>query len=340
MSLSILISAIVSFLTVLILTPKVIKYFRLVGLTTTDVHKKNLPLIPHSAGVPVVSGMVLGLLTYIFINVFVYKNISQMVGIFAAVASILIINFSGFLDDLNVKQVVIRGRIEGKMGLKTWQKPILTIPAAIPLMAILAGDTTLAVPFFGEINFGIIYPLVIVPIGVFGAANMVNMLGGFNGLEAGMALVYTSSLALFAYLNGITISLVIFSVAATALLAILKFNFYPAKILPGDSLTYTLGAIVAAGAVLGNMEKAAVIVMLPFIVQGILKFYSLHRNGHFASDMGVLGKDGKIYPRKPKEIYSWTHIIMNFGKFTERQIVLMMIFIQLIFSVIPFLNII
>jgi hypothetical protein len=34
--------------------------------------------------------------------------------------------FSGFLDDLNSRQVKIAGHIEGKQGLKAWQKPLLT----------------------------------------------------------------------------------------------------------------------------------------------------------------------------------------------------------------------
>jgi UDP-N-acetylglucosamine--dolichyl-phosphate N-acetylglucosaminephosphotransferase len=318
----------------------VIKYFKLVKITTTDVHKKNRPLIPSSAGVPVVAGIMAGLLIYAFLNVFIYKQTPQLVELFAAMSSILIIMFSGFVDDLNTKQIKVAGYIEGKRGLKAWQKPLLTIPAAIPLMAIMAGNTTMNMPFIGPINFGILYSLILVPIGVVGASNMTNMLNGFNGLSAGMGFVYTLSLGLFALTHGSALASIIFLTTAGALFAILRYNFYPAKILSGDSLTYTLGAIVAVGAILGNMEKVTIVVMIPFLIQGILKFYSFFKLKHFASDMGILQKDGTIKSKYGKKIYSLTHIVMNLGNFTEKQIVLILIFIQIVFATIPFLGIV
>ncbi|MEM5801764.1 MAG: hypothetical protein QXQ18_00005, partial [Candidatus Aenigmatarchaeota archaeon] len=283
--------ALISFIATFFITPYAIRYFRFIGLVTTDVHKKNKPLIPYSAGVPLVIGVAFGLFFYIFIQVFVYNNYKDLLYIFASLTSILLIMFSGFIDDLNSKQVKMRGYIEGKRGLKNWQKPLLTLPAAIPLMVIMAGDTTMSLPFIGSINFGLFYPLLIIPIGIVGAANMVNMLGGYNFLEVGMALVYTLSLGLYAYLHENLIASILFFSTFGSLLGLAKYNFYPAKILAGDSLTYALGATVGVGAIIGNMEKAAVITMLPFIIQGILKFYSRIKLGFFASDLGILQKD-------------------------------------------------
>jgi UDP-N-acetylglucosamine--dolichyl-phosphate N-acetylglucosaminephosphotransferase len=330
----IVISAIVAFFATLFMTPYVIRYFKFVGIVTTDVHKKNKPLIPHSAGVPVTVGAIGGLFFYIFLKVFLFKEVDNLVELFAAISSILIVMFSGFVDDINTKQMKIKGYVEGKRGLKAWQKPLLTLPAAIPLTAIMAGDTIMDIPLFGPVNFGILYPLLIVPIGIVGASNMVNMLGGFNGLEVGMGLVYTFSLGLFAYLHGEIIASTILLMTFASLLALLIYNFFPAKILAGDSLTYLLGSIVAVGAILGNMEKATIIVMLPFIVQGILKFYSRFKLGYFASDLGILQKDGKI-KSKYKSIYSWTHIAMKLS-LTEKEITLFMIFMQAIFALLPF----
>jgi UDP-N-acetylglucosamine--dolichyl-phosphate N-acetylglucosaminephosphotransferase len=332
-----IIPAIVSAIVTFFVTPYTIKYFRFIGLTTTDVHKKNKPLVPSSAGVPLVAGIMAGLLVYVFLSVFIWKQSTQLVSLFASMTSILIIMFSGFIDDLNTKQVKVAGYIEGKRGLKAWQKPLLTLPAAFPLMAIMAGSTSMNLPLIGTVNFGIFYPLIIVPIGVVGASNMINMLGGYNFLEGGMGLVYTFSLGLFAYLHGNFIASIIFLTTFGALCGIARYNFYPAKILPGDSLTYSLGAIVAVGAIIGNMEKAVIITMLPFIIQGILKFYSRFKLGYFASDLGILQKDGKI-KSKYKNIYSWTHLLMKLN-LTEKQIVLTMIGIQIVFAIVPFLNI-
>lgn len=334
-----IISMIIAFLITLSVTPFLIRYFRTINLTSTDVHKKNQPLIANSAGVPIASGLLGGLLLFIFINVFINRNSIELLDLFAAMTSVLIITFVGFIDDLNAVQVKRDGQIIGKKGLKDWQKPLLTIPAAFPLMAIMAGDTQMAVPFIGTVDFGIIYPLLLVPIGVVGASNMVNMLGGFNGLEIGMGLIYTLALGTFAFIHGSMEASIIFFTAFAALLGMARYNFPPAKILSGDSTTYLLGAVIAVGAIIGNMEKAALIVAVPFIIQAILKFYSRVKLGHFASDMGILQDDGTVKSRHDS-IYSWTHIMMRLGNMTERKVVLSMMGVQAVFATIPFLDLI
>jgi len=326
-----LIACLVAFTTTYLTTPYAIRYFKKTGVVTRDVHKPRKPFVANSAGVPLVAGITAGLFTYIFIQVFLYQNYKLITEVFAGLTSILLIAFSGFLDDINASQVRVGKYIEGKAGLKRWQKPLLTLPAAVPLMVIMAGNHTMALPLIGTVDFGILYPLVIIPIGVVGAANMVNMFDGFNGLDTGMGLVYTLSLGLFAYFHGRYVAAIIFLSTFAALLGLYRYNFYPAKILSGDSCTYALGAVIAVGAILGNMEKAALTASVPFLVQGALKFYSYFKLGRFASDLGVLQKDGTLKP-KYKRIYSWTHLFMRIGK-TERKVVLLGVLTEAIFAV-------
>lgn len=313
------------------------RFFYKVGIVSLDLNKKNKPKLPASGGSIVILGVLSGLLVYIGLQTFVYRNHSFSLHLLAAISSILIATFSGLLDDLHVKSKpsITRDGKNIKVGIPQLLKPLLVLPAAIPLMVINAGETTMAIPFIGDVSFGILYPLLIIPIGVIGAANMVNMLGGFNGVEAGMGLVYTLGLGIYALTHGNESAALIFLCTAVALLPFLRYNWYPAKLLPGDSLTYLLGVIVAVGVIIGNMEKIGIIVMTPFILQGILKFYSKFRLGEFASDLGILQKDGKILSKYNK-IYSLTHLVMGFGKFRENQISLILIFIQVIFTIIPF----
>ena len=334
----VLISSLISFFVVYLLTPFFINYFKKIGLVSKDVHKPKKPFVPISAGIPLIFGISLSIFFYVFWQTFLVKNYQAITYLFASLLSIILIAFVGFLDDLNVKQVKKGKWIEGKEGLKRWQKPLATLIAVFPLMVVMAGHSQMDIPFIGSVDFGIFYPLIIVPIGIFGAANMVNMLGGFNGLEAGMGLVYTFSLGIYALIHQSYLASLIFFSTFFGLLGIIKYNWYPAKILAGDSLTYLLGAVLAIGAIIGNMEKATVITAMPFIIQGILKFYSKIKLGDFASDLGIFEKNGKIRP-KYKEIYSLTHLATRIAK-TEKKIVLFLIFIQVIFSLIPFLGII
>ena len=335
---SLLLSMAVAFISTFFIMPQLIRFLYAAGVVGLDLNKQQKPMLPSSGGIGVAAGVLAGLLVYIAIQTFVYRQ--AILNLVAVTASILIAMFVGFFDDLNVKSKKVRTN-EGfdiRVGFPRWVKPLLTLPAAVPLMAISVGETTLTLPIIGDFNFGILYPLLLVPIGIVGASNMVNMLGGYNGVEAGMGLIYMLSLGLYAFVFVNVLSSVIFFIAAAALIAFLRYNWYPAKILPGDSLTYLLGSLVAAGVVVGNMEKIGLIVMTPFILQGILKFYSKHKLGQYASDLGVVGNDGTIKSKYGNRIFSLTHAVMKLGRFREWQIVIFMMVIQTIFGILPLLS--
>ena len=339
MSYSLIVSFIFSYITTFLLTPYIIDYFKKIGLTTRDFHKKERPLLPQSAGIPVIAGLFAGIMFYVFSQVFFYGDTGSIIELFAGMTTIMIAVFVGFLDDLNTRQVYEAGR-EGHAGLKRWIKPLLILPAAIPLMVINAGHTTATLPLLGAINFGILYPLVVIPIGVFGATNMINMTGAYNGVETGMGAVYTLALGIFAYMHGsITAALIFFS-AFAALLAVLKYNFVPAKILPGDSIQYLLGAVVVTGAVIGNMQKAAIIAVLPLFINAAYKIYlRFFKLGYFPGELGILQKDGTIKSKYNKS-YTIINFILRHGRFTERQVVLIMVGIEAAFSALLFTNLV
>ena len=320
-----LISMLVSFFTTFFLTPQLMKFLRAVGVVGLDLHKPNKPKLPSSGGICVASG----LLTYVGLQTFLLGLAEETVYMLAVIASILIVMFVGFLDDLNVKSRKVRTKdgMDIRLGLPQWLKPLLTLPAAIPLMVISAGETTMGIPFIGAVNFGPLYPLVLIPIGVVGASNAVNLLGGFNGSEAGMGIVYMLALGIYGFLNG-SVGSVIFLISAASLLGFIKYNWFPAKILPGDSLTYLLGSLVAAGAIVGNMEKAALIALTPFIIEFFLKARSRFK----ATCLGKLRKD-RLEPPYGRKIYSLTHLIMNLGKLKEVHVTILLILMELVFSI-------
>lgn len=318
-----------SFLLVYLITPWLIKYLRRIGLVVKDQNKKGKPLVPISGGLAVLVGVCGGILFFVFYRTFfanvggggLVPNYQNLVLLFASMVSLFVITLIGFLDDL-----VIEKSKNYSKGLSQWQKPLLTVAAAIPLMVVSAGTSFVYLPIFGLVDFGILYPLLLIPIGVVGAANMVNMLAGYNGLETGMGIVYIGMLGLYSYVNGRSAAALIAMVTFFALLAFYLYNKYPAKILPGDSLTYLLGAVIAIIAVIGNIEKAAIISAIPFFVEFVLKA----RTRFKAQSYGYYYK-GKVKVDYEK-IYSLPHIFARTGKYTEKQIVYFLILIQLVFS--------
>jgi len=315
-------AAFISFIITYLATNWLIRYLKRIRLVVRDMNKKNTPLIPISGGLAVISGIFVGLMFYIFFQTFYFKYTITLLSIFAGLTSIIMITFVGFLDDL-----IIKKSKESSAGLKQWQKPLLTLSAAVPLMVVNAGVTTMTLPFFGRLDLGIIYSLIFIPIGVIGAANMVNMLAGFNGVEVGMGIIYTGMLGLYAFVNNREVAALIALITFAALIVFYFYNRYPAKILPGDSLTYLLGGVIAVIAILGNIERAAVIASIPFFIEFILKLRSKFK----AKSYGYY-HNGKIKSYHNNKIYSIPHILTRTGKYTEKQIFWFMIFIELIFS--------
>ncbi|MDI6825932.1 MAG: hypothetical protein QMD36_01910 [Candidatus Aenigmarchaeota archaeon] len=315
------------------LTKSLISFFERNEIIALDLHKKRKPRVANSGGIPVSISLLIGLMFFVAVQTFLFKVTNQTVYLFASVLTILLITIVGFFDDLNKADVVV-GKTKIRKGLKQWQKPLFTLPAAIPLMVVNAGETTMSIPLIGPVNFGIIYPLILIPLGVMGATNAINLLGGFNGSEAGMGIVYCLFLGIYAFLNNELVSAAIFFSTVGALVGFLRYNWFPARILPGDSLTYCLGAVVASGVIVGNMERTGTIAMTPFIIEFLLKLRSRFK----ASCLGRLRNDGKLDSPYGRKIYSWTHIIMNLKKLTEKEVTIILILIQLIFSLLPFIR--
>ena len=133
-------------------------------------------------------------------------------------------------------------------------------------------------------------------------------------------------LGLYAYVNGSYMGSLIALLTFASLLAFYKYNKFPAKIFPGDSLTYLLGASLACIAILGNLEKATLIVSIPFFIEFVLK-----ARKKFKADSYGYYKNGKVQS-KYKRIYSLPHILTRTGKYTEKQVVYILLFLELIFS--------
>ncbi len=339
--LTILIPTIVSFIVSIVALLFVKGYMLESGVIAIDNNKKGKPVVPSSGGLAVAFGFVVGMLTYIFGASFpsaahpFYVPVASLTYIYATILAVLLISIAGFLDDINVKRTAEKttGMQDIRKGLKQWQKPLLSFMGAIPLMAINAGNAFVDVPFVGLVNFGIFYPLLIIPLAVVFAANAFNLLGGFDGIAGGSALVMGIGFFIYSILFGSYIGTLISSIFIAVLVAFMIFNKYPATLMPGDSFSYTVGAIIVVLMIVGNMEAFGVIVFIPWFVEFIL-----HARKKFdTTDLGVLQPDGTMAPPYGKKIYSWTHIIMNIKRCKEWEVSLYMWIIEAGFVVLAFL---
>jgi len=323
--LEILLPAAVAFATTFWLTPKMMGYLSAIGVLGIDQNKKNKPRIPTSGGIAVAFGLFCGLLTYIAVATFVLGQVNLTL-ILASTIAIETITVIGFLDDIVVERSKTRdtsGTLEYRRGLRQWQKAIMVLPAAIPLMAINAGHTTMIFPFIGSVEFGLLYPLLLVPLGVLCVSNATNMLAGVNGLESGLGAVALAGLAVLALALGRTEAALIAVVGVSALLAFLYYNWYPARVLPGDSLTYLVGSVFVTAVIVGNIEKFGILIFAPWIVEALIKA----RHGFRATSLGQLTRQGYLKP-KNNRIESLTHVAMSLGNLRERCVAAVLIAVE------------
>ena len=194
-------------------------------------------------------------------------------------------------------------------------------------MAIHFGPPAVFLPFIGEIYFGqIVYTFIIIPLSVVFSSNVFNMLEGLNGISLQMGLVAFIAILIFGLHSNNINAFIISSFFISVLAAYLFFGAYPAKILPGDSLTYFIGSGFAATAILTGVESLALILLIPWIIEFILKA----RAKFHAHSWGIVQRNGTLKSPHGDKIYSLTHIFLRTGKFKEWQIVLMLTFIEVL----------
>ena len=156
--------------------------------------------------------------------------------------------------------------------------------------------------------------------GLIGAINGYNMLAGYNGLEAGMGAIILTTLAFIAWLSGSGWVSMISLITVFSILAFMIFNRYPAKVFPGDSFTYAIGAMIASIAILGNMEKFVLILFIPYFFDAFMyvrfRFIDKHKK---IEAYGKINEDGSLEMPHDK-IYDFTHLMLKLLKKVKKKV--------------------
>jgi UDP-N-acetylglucosamine--dolichyl-phosphate N-acetylglucosaminephosphotransferase len=214
---------------------------------------------------------------------------------------------------------------------------ILVILASIPLVVINAGESVIALPFIGAVNLGLLYPLLLIPLGITGAATTFNFLAGMNGLESSQGCIIFTALGVVTYFTGNTWLTLICLIIAFSLLGFLYFNKSPAKVFPGDVLTYPIGGLIAIIVILGNIERIGLFFFIPYIIEVALK----SRGNLKKQSFGKPNKDKSLDLLYDK-IYGMTHFSIWFlkkfkKKVYERDVVIFINLIQIAVIVLGFI---
>lgn len=325
---TIIFTLLISFLACFIFLKIWIRKCQYMGMLWEDMNKWKMPKdVASSGGLIVLFSFLIGVFFYVALRTF--WGVEENTLIFASLMTVVLAGFIGFIDDMLGWK---------KKGLSKRARLFALLIAAIPLMVINAGEKIISLPLFGNVNFGIFYPLFLIPLGVVGVTSVYNFLAGFNGLEAGLGVLILSFLSYVAYTSGNSWLAIVGIIMVFSLLAFLIFNWCPAKVFGGNVLTYSIGSLIVTMAIIGNFEKIAFIVFIPFIIEMFLKL----RGKLEIQSFGKPNKDGSL-SLKYEKIYGLTHFgIWFLSKFKkkvyEKDVVLLIFFIELIFIGIAFLS--
>jgi len=305
-----LLSGFTAFVLTLIIMPWLITKLKEARVCGRDLNKPDRPLVPEMGGI----GVTIGFMGGIYI-IFFASDLDPDLGVMAALTTVIGVAFIGLMDDL--------------VNLRHSLKAILPFFAAIHL-GFYAPTTDIDIPFLGivDMKWAII---LVVPFGVTCAANATNMLEGFNGLGTGMGIILCSTLIVISLILKTNDSLFLLFPLLGALVAFLIFNKYPAKVFPGDTLTFFIGATLACAAILSSIKFLGAVLFLPMIIEFALKL-----KGHFkAENFGTVTSDGYLEYDGPIE--SLAHVLMKKMRLKEHQLVVFLWGIQLVLCLIVIL---
>ena len=248
------VSCVIAFFTVFLMTPPLIKYLHKKNLAVIDIHKKGEVMVVRPGGPALIAGVIT---SEIVLYAFFQSN------------EILAILFTSSL-------AFLVGLVDDKKAMGGWFKPVGLVLAALPIILLGAYDSDLAFPLFGEVHIPILYLAIIIFMIVI-TGNTINSIDVANGIASGFMVIasFSLSVALFILQN--------YEIAIASLplgfisLAFYKYHKFPSKIFPGDSGALTLGAMYGAIAIVGQVEVIAAVALLPAVLNSFLFLASVKK---------------------------------------------------------------
>lgn len=251
------------------------------GRKGADLNKPDRPALPESLGIAV--GAIYLVTMFLFIPIpfapwllrssrFTAASLifpfEQLGAYTAALLSITCMLFLGFADDV--------------LNLKWRHKVLLPAIASLPLLMIYSvssGRTEVVVPWplrglLGPLlHLGVLYYLYMAMLSIF-CTHSINILAGVNGVEVGQSCVI--ALCVIAHnlwaitrggepVQGHHLSLTLILPFLAVSLALLRHNWWPARVFVGDTYCYFAGMTFAVVGILGHFGKTLLLFFLPQI---------------------------------------------------------------------------
>ena len=249
-----IISCVVAFVVVFVMTPPLIKFLEKRNMAVKDMNKKENVMVVRPGGISIIAGIIVS-----EIILYAFLQLNEILALLITTTAAFVI---GYIDDRKV------------MG--GWFKPVALALAAIPIIMLGAYDTDLAFPLFGTVQIPVLYlALVIFMIPITG--NTINSIDVLNGVASGFMVIASFSLSICLFIiQNYEIAIVSLPLGFVSL-AFYKYHKIPSRIFPGDSGALTLGAMYGSIAIIGGVEIIAAVALLPAVINSFLFLSSVKK---------------------------------------------------------------
>lgn len=212
-------------------------------------------------GTPTMGGILFILSTAIATIIFALPKLE----VFLAISIFIFFGIIGFADDY--RKVILKQSLGLKARYKLLFQLLFSILLVVLILMFLDRGTAIIIPISGqEINLHWFF-ILFAGLVIVGASNAVNITDGLDGLAGGVSLIAVLVYAVIAFINGHYEIAVFLSALAGGLLGFLFYNFNPAKIFMGDTGSLSIGAALAACAVITASELFLVVVGGVFVIE-------------------------------------------------------------------------
>jgi len=306
----------VTFIVTFIATPIIANEMRKRGITGKDVHKPTKDPVPEMCGLAILLGLTVGAAGYAVLFPSAASEVVAFVGTFLIAGAI------GIRDDLR------------PLGARA--KPLLIAVACLPILILKTYKPLAEVPLVGTIRLTLIYPFL-VPVALAVTANSVNMMDVMNGSMPGTVGIISAAAVVILLLSGQTQIAALAAGLLGAMLAFYYFNRFPAKVFDGDTGSLAVGAAIGAIAILGSIEAAMIVALIPHIMNafsGLASVGGLYERRQIRQRPTTLRDDGKLEASVEKAApVTLTRMILAAGPLGEQDIVRGMMALTLISSI-------
>ncbi|WP_226675721.1 glycosyltransferase family 4 protein [Rossellomorea aquimaris] len=254
----VLLTAITTYVGVKFIIPFAIKINFVDNPNNRKVHKKPLPML---AGVVFTVVTLIGIL---LLSAFDYLTTSLTI---ALVLAVVMLSTIGFIDDYY------------KTRSKEFSPfPRLLVQFAAAFLIVQFGDyvSQIDIPVLGYMELSPILGKLFTMVWIIFIINVINFMDGLDGLAGGMSGIFAFTFLITSILMNQPVSALLSALMLGVAIGYLPHNFFPAKIIMGDTGSTLFGFMIGAISIIGAMKTITVITInIPLLILAIPIFDTL-----------------------------------------------------------------